>query len=166
MKKYLLSLFVFLFVFCFGIAFAENVKIGEKSLNLPDGFMLVDSSNDVNTYMNINTCEAIGIGGNNFDSGSNIDLDMSSDLITNLMKEQLAKSNMNVVNNEVLNIAGKKISLLKCNSSVGDALVAYYAEHGYLYMFIYMQMDMNTQKSIVDYNRGKSFIISLISSMH
>lgn len=164
MKKYLLSLFVF--VFCFGIAFAENLNVGEKTLSLPDGFVLMESSNGVNTYMNMNTFEAIGIGGNNFDSGSGMDLDMSSDLVTNLMKQQLAQSNMNVVNNEVLNIAGKKISLLKCDSYAGDALVAYYAEHGYLYMFIYMQMDMNTQTSKIDYNRGKSFIISLISSMH
>lgn len=165
MKKYLLSFFVF--VFCFGIAFAENVNVGGKSVHIPDGFMFVDSSNGVNTYMNPNTFEAIGIGGNYFDSGSNIDLDMSSDFVTSIMKQQLAQSNMNVVNNERLNIAGKKIALLRCDSTdFGDVLIAYYAEHGYLYMFMYMQMDMNAQRSTIDYNRGKSFIISIINSIH
>ncbi|MBR0519084.1 hypothetical protein IJJ97_04765 [bacterium] len=166
MKKYLLS-FVILFVFCFGVAFAGEVNLGNKTAYIPDEYMFINSSNGISTYMNSSTFEAIGIGENSFDNASNIDLDMSSDFMTDLMKQQLAQSNMTVNSSEKLNINGKKIALLRCNSPMfGDVLTAYYAEAGHLYMFMYMKMDMSGQKSVVDYGKGRSLIVSIINSIH
>ena len=45
----------------------------------------------------------------------------------------------------------------------GDVLTAYYAEAGHLYMFMYMKMDMSGQKSVVDYGKGRSLIVSIIN---
>ncbi len=164
MKK--IFLLLFLFVFCLGVAFAGEVNVGNKSAYIPDEYLFLDSSNGISTYMNSSTFEAIGIGGSSFDNPSNLDLDMSSDFMTDLMKQQLAQSNMTVNNSEKLNINGKKIALLRCNSPMfGDVLTAYYAEHGYLYMFMYMKMDMSG-KSTVDYEKGKNVIISIINSIH
>ena len=167
MKIKFLLVFLFLFVFSFCAVFAGEVNLGNKIAYIPDDYMFLDSSNGVSTYMNSSTFEAIGLVEQGLDNASNIDLDMSSDFMTDLMKQQLAQSNMTVNSSEKLNINGKKIALLRCNSPMfGDVLTAYYAEQGHLYMFMYMKMDMSGQKSVVDYGKGKNLIISIINSIH
>ena len=181
MKKYLLSLFVFLFVFCFGIAFADtfnnfpynfpqNVRVGNLTFALPNGFGILGNTPDGTIFCGNNMGELITfVGARTFDK----DIESNSyEAIKALAKEL----NSDILKIDRFEFNGKIIIATREQDNNGKVAKAYFVRDKKIYVIEFTQKpvpkygqsmyrdDYMYNNYIEDYEHARNLLISIINS--
>ena len=180
MKKYLLSLFIFLFAFCLGIAFADtfnnfpqNVRVGNLTFALPNGFGILGNTPDGTIFCGDNiTGELITfISPRVFYRDTDIEAN-SYEAIKALAKEL----NSDILKIDRFEFNGKIIIATREQDNNGKVAKAYFVRDKKIYVIEFTQKpvpkyghsmyrdDYRYNNYIEDYEHARNLLISIINS--
>lgn len=178
MKKYLLSLFVFLFVFCFGTVFADtfnslpqNVRVGNMTFALPNGFVIFSSTANGTVFCGNNiTGELITfLGARSFDK----DIDANSYEAIKAVAKEL---NSDILKIDRFDFSGKVIIVTREQDNNGKVAKAYFVRDKKLYVIEFSQKPVSKYGNstyrdgykynnyVEDYEQARNLLISIINS--
>ena len=179
MKKYLLSLFVFLFVFCFGTVFADtfnslpqNVRVGNMTFALPNGFCILGNTPNGTTVFcgNNITGELITfVGARSFDK----DIEANSYEAIKAVAKEL---NSDILKIDRFDFNGKVIIVTREQDNNGKVAKAYFVRDKKLYVVEFSQKPVSKyghstyrdgykyNNYVEDYEHARNLLISIINS--
>ena len=165
MKKYLFSLFIFFFAFCFGIAFADNfpynfpqnVRVGNLTFALPNGFGILGNTSNGTIFCGNNMGELITfVGARTFDK----DIEANSyEAIKALAKEL----NSDILKIDRFEFNGKIIIATREQDNNGKVAKAYFVRDKKIYVIEFTQKPVPKYGQSM-YEHARNLLISIINS--
>lgn len=176
MKKYLLSLFIFFFAFCFGTVFADifnnfpqNVRVGNMTFALPNGFYILGNTpNGTTVFCGNNTGEMITfIGERAFDK----DIEANSYEAIKAIAKEL---NSDILKIDRFDLNGKVIIVTCEQDNNGKVAKAYFVRDKKMYVIEFSQKPVPKYANsmyrdgyynyVGDYEQARNLLISIINS--